>query len=112
MNDELDEFVKICKVDDLKEEIGKRFLVNDVEVAVFKVDGKVYAVSNICPHQHTHLIYDGFIENGKVGCPLHGWMFDLKTGNMAEGRRGLDSYQVKIVGGEVYVKVFKKEFNW
>lgn len=112
MINELHGFVKICKVDDLDEEIGKRFLVDDVEVAVFKAEGEVYALSNICPHQHTHLIYDGCVEDGKVTCPLHGWMFELKTGNMAEGRKGLDSFEVKIIDGEVYVKVFKKEFNW
>lgn len=109
---QLEEFVKICKVNDLKENIGKRFLVDDVEVAVFKVNGEVYALSNICPHQHTHLIYEGFVENGKVACPLHGWEFDLKTGNMAEGRKGLNCFNVKVIDGEVFVKVFKKEFNW
>ncbi|KAB2843096.1 MAG: nitrite reductase small subunit NirD [Melioribacteraceae bacterium] len=112
MTNELDEFVKICKVDDLKESIGKRFLVDDIEVAVFKVNGEVYALSNICPHQHSHLIYEGFVENGIVACPLHGWEFNLKTGNMAEGRKGLDCFKVKIIDNEVYVKVFKKEFNW
>lgn len=110
--EEPNEFVRVCKVQDLKEEIGKRFLVDDIEVAVFKVNGEIYALSNICPHQKTHLIYDGFIENEKVVCPLHGWMFDLKTGNMAEGRKGLDCYPVKIIDSEVFVKVFKKELNW
>lgn len=112
MSDDLNEYVKICKVNDLKEETGKRFLIDDIEVAVFKVSGEVYALSNICPHQHTHLMFDGFIENGKVACPLHGWEFDLKTGKMAGGRKGLDSYSVRIIDDEVFIKVFKKEFNW
>ena len=107
-----DEFVKICKYNELKENEGKQFFVDDVEIAVFKVDGKVYALSNICPHQKTHLIYEGEIENDKVLCPVHGWAFELTTGNLANGRKGLDSYEVKIVNDDVYVKVYKKIFNW
>ena len=109
---EENEFKKICKVDDLREKVGKRFFVDDVEVAVFKVDGKIYALNNICPHQHSALIYDGFIEDCKVVCPAHGWEFNLSDGKMAKGRKGLDSYEVKVIDNHVYVKVFKRELKW
>ncbi len=105
------EFIKICKIDELKDRQGKRFLVDDVDVAVFKVDDKIYALSNLCPHQKTALMYDGYIENGKVGCPVHGWEFDLETGKLGD-RRGIDTYEVKIENDDVFVKVFKKEFTW
>jgi len=112
MINELTEFTKVCKSDDLQDKVGKRFFIHDVEVAVFKVDNKIYALSNICPHQHVALIYDGFIEDDKVVCPMHGWEFNLCDGNMAQGRKGLDSYEVKIIDDDVYVKVFKKKLNW
>ena len=105
-------FTKLCKITELKENHGKRFLVDDVEVAVFKIGEEVFALSNICPHQHTALIYDGFVENEFVVCPAHGWMFNLKTGKQPTGSRGLDSYPVKIIDDEVYVLVTKKELNW
>lgn len=105
-------FTRLCKINELREKIGKRFIVNNVEVALFKVDGEIYALNNICPHQHSPLIYDGFIEEGCVVCPAHGWMFDLKTGKMKTGSNGLDSYEVKIINDDVYVKVFQKKFNW
>lgn len=106
------EFVKVCKLSDLKENAGRQIFINDVEVALFKVAGKVYALSNICPHQKTHLMHEGFIENDNVVCPVHGWMFELSTGNLAKGRKGLDSYEVKILDDEVYVKVFEKKIIW
>lgn len=109
---ELNDYKKVCKLNDLREKYGKKFLVDDVEVAIFKVDGKIYALSNICPHQHTSLIYDGFIEDGCVVCPAHGWEFSLETGKMRTGSRGLDSYPVKIVGDDIFIKVFKKELRW
>lgn len=112
MKNDLEGFTKICKVSELKEEIGKQFFVDDVEIAVFKVKDKIYALNNICPHQKTHLMHEGIIDNDKVICPIHGWQFELSSGNLAKGRRGLDSYEVKIDKDDVYVKVFKRELNW
>lgn len=106
------DFIKICRVEDLKEKIGRQFFVNDIEIAVFKVNGKIYALSNICPHQKTHLIHEGFIENDKVYCPVHGWQFDLMTGKLAGGGKGLDVYDVKVINSYVYVKVKEKSINW
>ncbi len=106
------DFKKMCRLSELKENAGKRFLINDVEIAVFKINDEVFALSNICPHQHTALIYDGFLEDGCVVCPAHGWKFNLKTGKQPDGRNGLDCFPVKIIDGEVYIKVFKKEMRW
>ena len=107
-----DGFVFVCSLNDLKENKGIRFIIDDTEVALFKIYENVFALSNICPHQQTKLIYDGSIEDGCVVCPVHGWMFDLKTGNKKSGRRGLDSYPVRIKNKDVFVKVIPKEFSW
>jgi len=105
-------YIKLCMLSDLKEKQGKRFIVDEVEVALFLIDGEVFAVSNICPHQHTALIYDGFIEGGCVVCPAHGWMFDLRTGKRQTGSRGIEAYPVKIKNEEVFILVKKKDLNW
>ncbi|MFA7227614.1 MAG: Rieske 2Fe-2S domain-containing protein [Melioribacteraceae bacterium] len=105
-------FSKVCKYSDLKEKLGKRFIVDDVDVALFKVDGKVYALSNMCIHQKAAIIYDGFIEDGKVSCPAHGWQFDLATGRVPNAVKGLDPYEVKIIDDDVYVKVYPKRMRW
>ena len=109
---DIDGFQKICTNSSIKDREGKRFIIDDVEVAVFKVDGEIFALSNVCPHQHTKVIYDGYIENGCVVCPVHGWMFNLKTGKMPSCNAGLDSFPVKIINDQVYVKVVKKELKW
>lgn len=105
-------FFKVCRVDDLADNSGRRFIVDDVDVAVFKMNGKIYALSNVCPHQHSPLIYDGFLEDGCVVCPAHGWMFNLETGKTPTGQRGLNSFEVIIQNGDVFVKVFKKVLQW
>jgi NAD(P)H-dependent nitrite reductase small subunit len=105
-------FVKICKLKDLKENHGQRFIVDEKEIAVFKVENEIYALNNICPHQHSALLYDGFIENGYVICPAHGWSFNLKNGKQPTGSRGVDSYEVEILDDDVYVKITHKDLNW
>ncbi|HSL88461.1 MAG TPA: nitrite reductase (NAD(P)H) small subunit [Ignavibacteriaceae bacterium] len=107
-----DSFTKLCKFSDLTDRQGKRFIIDDTEVALFKVDNEIYALSNICPHQHTALIYDGFIEDDCVVCPAHGWMFDLKTGKLRTGSSRLTTYPVIIQDDNIFVKVSKRDLNW
>jgi nitrite reductase/ring-hydroxylating ferredoxin subunit len=107
-----DGYTKVCRVSELKENQGKRFLINDVDLAVFKVNDEIFVLGNVCPHQHTTIIYDGIIEDGCVVCPAHGWMFNLKTGKQPTGARGLDTFPVKIMNDEVYAIVKAKELKW
>ncbi len=105
-------FFKVCRESDLKEKAGRRFIVNDVDIALFKVEGNIYALNNMCIHQKAAIIYDGFIEENLITCPAHGWQFDLKTGKVPGGVKGLDVYEVKIIDGNVYAKVYPKKFEW
>lgn len=105
-------FKKLCKVTELNENQGKRFLVNDTEIAVFKIKGEFFAIDNICPHQHTALLFDGFIEDECVVCPAHGWKFDLRTGKRPSGSRGITSHSVKIVDDDLFVFVKDKNLRW
>ena len=105
-------FERICSLDDLKENSGRRFIVNNVDIAVFLINKKIYVLSNICPHQHSALIYDGFIENEFVVCPAHGWMFNLKTGKTNSGSKGLETYESIVVEDEVYAKVEDIKYSW
>ncbi|HED07916.1 MAG TPA: Rieske (2Fe-2S) protein, partial [Ignavibacteria bacterium] len=46
-------FTKVCALHELKNSEGKRFIVNDIDLALFKIEEEVFALNNICPHQHT-----------------------------------------------------------
>ena len=107
-----DEFTLICSIGELKENVGRKFIVGDIEIALFKISNEVFALSNICPHQQTHLIYDGFIENEFVVCPAHGWKFNLRTGKKDSGSNGLQIFPVEVIDENVFVKVKSKEMKW
>ena len=101
-----DDFVKICKTSDVVNKRGKKFQLDDeTEIAVFKVDGIYYAVDNVCPHNHAPIIYDGFIDDMHIACPIHGFRFHLETGKQPTGMGGnLRIFEVKTEGENLYVK--------
>ncbi|NWG28744.1 MAG: Rieske (2Fe-2S) protein [Ignavibacteriaceae bacterium] len=105
-------FTFICLLGDLQERVGKKFIVSDIEIAVFKLNSEIFAVSNICPHQQTHLIFDGFIEDEFVVCPAHGWKFNLRTGRKDSGSNGLRTFPIELIDDKVFVKVTQKELKW
>jgi 3-phenylpropionate/trans-cinnamate dioxygenase ferredoxin component len=105
-------YTRICSINDLTEQEGRRFCAEDNEIAIFKIKGEVFALSNHCPHQHMAQIYDGFIEEGCVVCPSHGWMFDLRTGKTPAGSKGLVSYESMIIDNDVYIRLKGKEWKW
>ena len=109
---EMEGYKYICKLNELQENVGRKFIINDIEIAVFKINSGVFALSNICPHQQTHLIYDGFVEDEFVVCPAHGWKFNLRTGKKDSGSNGLDSYPIEIIGNQVYIKVHPIKYSW
>ena len=52
-------------------------------MALFNVEGRLYAIGNRCPHRSGPLV-QGRVETVDgtlaVRCPIHGWLFDLATG--------------------------------
>ncbi len=74
------------------------------EVALYGVDGEVYATDNICTHGHARLC-EGFLEGHEIECPLHQGKYDVRTGTptCAPVTEAIKSYPVKIEGGRVWL---------
>lgn len=79
-------------------------------VAVFNVDGDLYAVDDRCTHQDTSLS-DGLVEGCEVECPLHTSRFDLRTGRPSgpPATRPLRTHDVRVVDGTVYLALNEGE---
>ena len=117
----MEEFVKICNTSVLKNKRGNKFIIDDdVEIAVFKVDENYFAVSNICPHNHSPVISDGFIDNDNyVICPVHCYRFNLGTGEVPEENKELggklEIFKTKVIDGELWIEKKEKKkifFDW
>ncbi len=97
--------IKVCHIDDLPEKSAKVIMVHDIPIAVFNVEGKIFAWDNRCPHRGASL-GDGHITNKTVQCKFHLWEFDIKK-ECAVGNEviKLKSFPVKIREGEIFLKI-------
>ncbi len=79
-------------------------------IALFNIEGRVFAIEDRCPHQMAPL-NDGHLAGTRLTCRWHGWSFDLdprKPGEPSEfwpGMPRVRRYGVKIDAGEIYVDV-------
>ncbi len=49
-------------------------------IALFRDEaGRFHATDDACPHEGTSL-GDGVLHEGRVICPSHAWVFDVRTG--------------------------------
>ena len=80
--------------------------VDGRDLAVYKVDGSVYATDNLCTHGAARLS-DGFLEGCEIECPLHQGRFDVCTGKALCAPLTIDlrTYPVKIEEGWVMAKI-------
>lgn len=78
-DDDLAGFVDCGPVDDIPESRARVVTLADERVALFKHDGQIHAVSNVCKHQNGPL-GEGRIVDGCITCPWHGFQYDPKTG--------------------------------
>ena len=86
---------------------GGRWLLRRAgrEIALFNVQGKLYAIDNSCPHAGASLVA-ARLDGATVACRAHGLRFDLATGCM-RGATGLRvrSYPVRVHGDRIEVDI-------
>ena len=60
--------------------VGQRALLrrNGLEIALFNIEGRVYAIGDSCPHAGSALC-TGRLDGHLVQCPAHGLRFDVRT---------------------------------
>lgn len=80
------------------------------QVCLTHFEGKFNALDNKCPHQGGPL-GEGSIENGLLRCPWHGWDFHPCTGKAPGFDDGIETYQVEMREGAVYVGMEAEEVH-
>jgi nitrite reductase/ring-hydroxylating ferredoxin subunit len=79
--------------------------VADREIALFRWEGSLYALDDVCSHEFSRLS-EGEIWDGEVYCPKHGSRFDLRTGAVTGFPATLPvaGYDVKVEEGWIWVR--------
>ena len=98
--------IKVGEFSDLKEGVGLKVDLGEHRIAVFLVDGSVFAIGDRCSHAEASLA-EGEVFDHEVECPRHGSTFDLRNGEPQSlpATKPVPTYRVSIEGGEVYVEL-------
>ena len=116
----------VGKENEFAERDRKIVAQGDLEIGVFRIDGKFYAWENNCSHQGGPVCQGKILakvdevigadktshglkfseDNIHVICPWHGYEYNIKTGRHPGDKNvRLKSYPVKVTSGDVYVVV-------
>jgi nitrite reductase/ring-hydroxylating ferredoxin subunit len=98
-----DEFIDACSIADIPENRARIICLSGERVAIFKYEGKISAVSNVCQHQNGPL-GEGKIVFGCITCPWHGYQYQPDTGaSPPPFVEKVPTFNVRVKNGRVYV---------
>ena len=101
----MSDFIKVAKKSEIPSDTGYLVLVDDLEIALYKVEGKVFAMHARCPHQGGPM-HEGGLAGKMATCPWHGWEFDVTNGKCGFNPSiKLPTFEVKEDGEEIFIKV-------
>lgn len=78
--------------------------VEDERIALFNIDGKFYALKDVCTHDGGTLT-GGALKGYSVECPRHGAQFDVRTGAVIRlpAYVGVKTYPVSVEDSDIFV---------
>ncbi len=102
----MSDFIRAAKLDDLADPGRMLVEINDRIVVLLRVGGEVFALDDVCTHDGGPLS-EGQLEDHTIACPRHGAKFDIRDGRALTmpATRPTVAHQVKVEGGEVFVKL-------
>ena len=99
-----EDFVEVGNIDDITENRAKVVTIAGERVAVYKYEGKISAISNVCQHQNGPL-GEGKIIDGCITCPWHGYQYKPESGaSPPPFTEKVPTFDVKLIGDRILVK--------
>jgi nitrite reductase/ring-hydroxylating ferredoxin subunit len=99
------EYVKVASTSDLTPGSAKAVEVNGKTIALFNVDGTIYATDSICLPQGGPLA-EGMLEGEVITGPWHMWEYNVRTGEkLGTPSLNVATYPVQVEGTDIKVAV-------
>lgn len=97
------EYVKVATLSEIPPGRMLPVRVGGEDVLLYNVGGRVYATRDSCTHQ-SYPLSKGYLRGKYVKCALHGWEYDVTTGEY-QGNPDLHvgCFPVKVEGDGVWV---------
>ena len=114
----------VSPIEDLPPGSRKIVNINNREIGIFNVNGKLYALRNVCPHRtgplcrgrtrplvisdnQRNICFER--EDEIIKCPWHQWEFDLRTGrSITDDDLRVRTYPVEEENGNIVIHLDRK----
>lgn len=103
----MENFVEVAKADEIPSGTATVVEVQGTEVALVNIDGQFYALGNECTHAGGPLGEGDVVEEFGLECPLHGSVYDVRTGEPIVGPSDepVPSYPATVEDGVVKIAI-------
>lgn len=99
-------FLRAARVSDVPPGHVKAVEVGYEDVVLCNVDGRIYAIADVCTHDDGPL-GEGCLHGDQIECPRHGARFDVRTGAALSlpAVVAVPTFEVRVEGDEILVDV-------
>ena len=99
------QWIKVAREGELAPGEWRRVDADGAQIVVFNLDGRYYAIEDVCTHDGGQLT-GGTVEGEEIVCPRHGARFSIKTGAAltAPAYEPTASFPVRVENGEIQVR--------
>ena len=97
--------IELCSVDEVAEGEAIRVEKDDLQLAVFNLNGQFYVTDDLCTHG-PGLLHEGYIDGDIVECNFHNGSFNIKTGEVVDPpcMIPVKTYKTVVEGGKVFIE--------
>jgi len=105
-NQTVDDYVAVVDINEIQERQVYATQIDGVSIAISLSKGEYFAVENSCSHAAS-TFDEGRVKGFFIICPLHGVMFDLRTGEPKGplAKRALRTYATRVSGNMLEVSL-------
>ncbi len=99
------DWIDICAASALADRENIIVDVDGTDVAVFNIEGKFYAIEDVCTHDGAE-IASGQLDGDEIICPRHGARFCVKTGEVkcAPAYENVDTFPLREEEGRLQIR--------
>ena len=99
------EMVKVATLAEIPAGTAKSLEVKGNAIALYNVDGTLYATANTCAHRGGPL-GEGELDRTTITCPWHGFQYDVASGKcLTNPALSVARYPVQVLGQDVLVEI-------
>src|SRR6266498_2721589 len=97
----MEQWIQVAQLSDIPPGGRKMLRLGDASISVFHIDGHLFAIDSVCPHQGGPL-GEGVLDGEVLTCPWHDRSYNVRTG-CAIPTPSVRTYEIRVQDGQVEI---------